>query len=872
LFTHGHYREVVDDHVGRTAHRLDQRGTVRDWLVGPVWSDPADDLAGYLRPSGSPWGNRGRWVLTNGPDVTPLKQALYRSRPLSRDCPAGHPVEGRPLSYAGRAGTWQRCHTAEDGLVDWSEFCFTPEYRLAVAAVTMEVDQAGWRTLRVASTGPTLLFHHGTLIGESATVSYMEPVEYAVLAWLPSRLSTVVITSWQVAFRECRQVLRLRVEGLPIRVVVPSPGADESVSELAEQVVDAVGLTGWGTSTGRARLVGPDGARLLVNGSPVTLTGGGATVPLVAGGPSGPDRPDPDVGPASMLAAGTRALRVAVADDRAPVYRELPVAVLPSHYRARPEGTPEGWRAELLAHVSTVDGVATPLARGTVQDADLVGALGMLARRADCADFEAVGLLNLWHRVPADRWAPGLRERVRASLLGFKYWIDQPGLDAMCYFTENHQLVWHTAEILAGEAFPSERFGNTGWTGSAHAEHGRALAREWLHRRLAGGFSEFDSNAYLAIDLLAAVSLAEFARDTKLAELAAGLADRVLFTLATNSWRGIHAGAHGRSYVPALRSSRLAETAPIMWLCFGIGALNEAALPATVLATAQRYAVPEAIVAVAHDRTEEWYGRQRYRGRYRFEHDLLDRPYGSEVLVYRTPDAMLASVQDYRVGLPGLQEHVWGATLGPETQVFVTHPANASISSSARPNAWAGNRILPRVRQLRDTVLAIHQIPAGDPMGYTHAWFPVSTMDEWTSRDGWLAGRVGDGYVALATEGGVEPVTAGPDAWQEWRAGGPGPVWVCTVGRRAVHGSFAEFVSALDRPCFGPDRVAYRGLRLGWTGPLTVDGRVTVPDPDIQLENPACRLRHGEERMEIRAGGYTHRIDLRHGRPLPEPS
>src|SRR5262249_41684967 len=154
-----------------------------------------------------------------------------------------------------------------------------------------------------------------------------------------------------------------------------------------------------------------------------------------------------------------------------------------------------------------------------------------------------------------------------------------------------------------------------------------------------------------------------------------------------------------------------------------------------------------------------------YRGRYRFEHDLLDRPYGSDVLVYRTPDVMLASVQDYRVGLPGLQEHVWGAMLGPQTQVFVTHPAHASPSSSARPNAWAGQRSLPRVRQFEDTLLAVYQLPADDPMGYTHAWFPVATLDEWTRRDCWLAGRLGDGYVALATEGGVAPLTVGPDAW-----------------------------------------------------------------------------------------------------------
>lgn len=396
----------------------------------------------------------------------------------------------------------------------------------------------------------------------------------------------------------------------------------------------------------------------------------------------------------------------------------------------------------------------------------------MMRDRADCADFEALGLLHLWHRVPQPSWWPGLRAAVRAAVLGMKYWIDQPGLDAMCYFTENHQLVWHTAEYLAGQAFPAQTFTNTGWPGVRHAEHGAELARAWLTAKLAGGFSEFDSNAYLAIDVFALVSLVEFGHDQDLVELAAGLLDKTLFTLATNSWRGAHVSAHGRTYVPTQRSARFEETAPIMWLCWGVGALNSATLPATALATARRYALPEAVRAAARCPPGEWFGRQRNRGHYRAAHDLLARPYTSDLAVYRTVDASLSCADDYRVGLPGLQEHIWGAALGPETQIYVTHPANTATHSSARPNAWAGNRILPRARQHRDTVLALYRIPPDDPMGYTHAWFPLSTVDEWTTvRSCWLAARRGTGYVALATAGGCQVLRHGATAYQEFRHG-----------------------------------------------------------------------------------------------------
>jgi hypothetical protein len=860
--------------TNRSVHRLDEQGTVRDWLVGPPWREPADDLDRHLDADGSPWGEDGRWVLTNGPDVTPLKQRLYRARPLRPEGPPEAVTEGGPLSYAGHRGTWQRVHTAADGMVDWSAFCFTPEYRIALAATVFEVDQAEWRTLRLASTGPTMLFIDGRLVDQDGTVSYMEPVERDIRVWLPSRTSTLVVASWQVAFRECRQVLRLRVGGLPVRVVIPSEGADEYASAAAEQILDGVGVTRWGSTARAVPLTGPDGARLRVSwgsGPPsvVQLHSGQAVVPIPE--PS----PDDAVGSASMLAAAAMTLRVGVDDDRAPVHRTFPVAVLPLRYRGTPVGDPADWRREVLRHAADA---GNPLAAYTVDRAEvsaaaLDGPLGMLANRADCADFEAVGLMQLWHRVPAQAWAAGLRDRVRAALLGFKYWIDQPGLDAMCYFTENHQLVWHTAETLAGEAFPDDTFTNTGWSGAKHAEHGRALAREWIKRRLAGGFSEFDSNAYLAIDLLAAVSLAEFTADRQLAELAAGLADRVLFSLACNTWRGIHGAAHGRSYVQTLRSSRLEETAPITWLCFGVGTLNDAVLPVTVLATAGRYALPDAIRAAAHHAADEWHGRQSYRGTYRYAHDLLERPYGSDAVIYRTPEVMLASVQDYRVGLPGLQEHIWGATLGPETQVFATHPPNASTSPSSRPNAWAGNRILPRVRQFRGTVLALYP-------GRAHAWFPIAQFDEWARRGPWIAGRVGDGYVALATDGGAVPVESGPDAAQELLPAGAGRAWVCVVGRRSTDGAFERFLAALAEPSFADDRVRFtpaRGpaLDLPWSGPFLVDGRPADLDADgrpatwPQLDNPACRLHHGDEALVIAIDGAEHRINLLHGRPLP---
>jgi hypothetical protein len=882
----------------RTVHDLDPDGTIRDWLASPAWSTPCDDLDRVLDATGSPWGDTGRWTLTNGPDVAPLKSRLYRNRPLVTDQPLPDVVEGGALVWRAPGdtgtdtGTWSRVHTGADGLLDWSQFCFTPEYRHSVAGVLLEVDQAEHRVLHVACTGPVAVWLDDALIAVRDTVSYMEPVEHAIPVRLTSGTSRLLLATWQVAFRECRHVARVRIAGLPARVVIPSPGADEHAARVAERALDRLAVGPWASATGHTALRGPGplALRVGIGGAaplPVLLTGGAVTLPLAPQSASGDTASMLATGAASMLASGEVTLTVQVDDPRTPVTRTFTVAALPPRRRATPEGEPARWRAELLDHVAAGrPGVARALARHTLDpDAildpdDLAPALRMITARADCADFEAVGLLTLWHRIPADRWPDRARDTVRDALLGFKYWIDQPGLDAMCYFTENHQFVWHTAELLVGEAFPDEKFDNTGWTGAAHADHGRALAVEWLRRKLAGGFSEFDSNAYLAIDSLALVSLVEFAADPAVRRQAEALLDKVLLTLAANSWRGVHGAAHGRSYVPTLRSSRFEETAPIMWTLWGAGALNAAVLPATALATAEVYRTPEVVRAVATDLPDEWDGRQVYRGDYRFAHDLLSRPYGSDLRIWRTPDVMLASVQDYRSGLPGLQEHVWGATLGSEVQVFATHPAASTTSSSARPNAWAGHRVLPRAHQHRDTVLVLHRLRPGE---HTHLWFPAPLLDEVATRGSWLAGAVGDGYVAVAAAGGLRAVTTGDEADQAWLPGDGGPAYVATVGRRAVDGDFADFVAALTEPDFGPDSVAWtardgRRLHLTWSGPFTVDGHPAGVDPTGRpedpphLDNPACRTGFTDDQLVAEWSGHRLVLDLRAGRRLEPDS
>lgn len=867
-------------------------------MVTPAWITAADDLHNLLAAEGDPFGSEGRWVLTNGPDIAPLKDKIYKNRPFTEAQKMPVVMEGGSLEWAAPgtakidSSRWSRIHTGHDGYADWSHFSYTPEYRHSLMAVQLEVDQPEWRTFVVESQGPVQVWLNGERVLQSEIFGYMQPLSHRIETLLPSGISTLIISQWQISLREVRHAVRVKIEGLPLRVVIPSPDADEYISEIAERELDSIALERWARTTDTVEFSGTPGLKLRVklrdslgDGIAFELVKGKAVVSVSeirAAAKKAEQKSaaiDGDV-TATMLDTGEIFLEIRIDGAHAPVFRTLRTAYVPEQVRTEvPHTSPETWRQEVIDHVAgSYPSSARALARRdkdnkyVVTAEDLNPALSMITSRADCADFEAVGLVHILHRFPEKQWEAGLRQRVCETLLSFKYWIDQPGLDAMCYFTENHQFVWHTAEHLIGSFFSSENFSNAKQSGDQHAEHGRAMALEWLKRKLEGGFSEYDSNAYLAIDTLALVSLIEYSPDKEIRSYSEALLDKLMFSLASNSWRGIHGAAHGRSYTTTLRSSRFEETAPIMWALWGMGALNLAVLPVTSLITSAKYELPKLVIKVAHSLEKKWSSRQVYRGKYRFTSDLLDRPYASDLHIYRTADGMLSSVQDYRAGLPGLQEHVWGATLSTEVQVFASYPAAFSHATSVRPNAWAGHLVLPRVRQYKNVALAIYALDGSLLPDFTHLWFPTPWMDKYLQVGDWLVGKVDDGYIAVATPGGFTPLKSGDTAYQEWLPNGNGALYVTVLGNKSDHSSFKKFISSLGAPDFNEkhleiDWKSNHHYHLAWNGPFHIDGKSPqvvngLPELPPRLQNNAVTLRADESILDAQFEGESLTIDV----------
>ncbi len=230
-------------------------------------------------------------------------------------------------------------------------------------------------------------------------------------------------------------------------------------------------------------------------------------------------------------------------------------------------------------------------------------ALDYVESRTDCADFVLHAILRLLYQFGAHPAFPeDLRERARAVALGFKYWPDEPGRDSLCSWTENHQLLFASAALLAGQLYPEEKFENSGQSGREKQRSARQRLWRWLDLRFRTGFSEWLSNVYYDEDATGLLSLVDFAEDDQLRLRAAMVLDWLFLDLAQHSFRGLFACSHGRSYERSLKWAAQESTTDLAKLAFGLGRLaSRECLSVACLALSDRYRVPEAIEQVARD-------------------------------------------------------------------------------------------------------------------------------------------------------------------------------------------------------------------------------------------------------------------------------
>jgi hypothetical protein len=207
----------------------------------------------------------------------------------------------------------------------------------------------------------------------------------------------------------------------------------------------------------------------------------------------------------------------------------------------RPEGAYDSGGAERLLYYYGLEARGEDLPEGislteSFVNSELEGTLDYVDGRYDVADFRVNTLVRLIYDY-ADELPASSYQAIKTSLLGFKYWMDQGGADSMCYWSENHQILFSTEEYLVGQLFPDEVFDVDGKTGEEHRLMAKTRVEAWMAERFAYGFTEWYSNNYYPEDVGPMANFIQFAEDSLMVERMKMILDILWFDMASQSWK-----------------------------------------------------------------------------------------------------------------------------------------------------------------------------------------------------------------------------------------------------------------------------------------------------------------------------------------------
>ncbi|MGE5375190.1 MAG: hypothetical protein ACM3XO_09045, partial [Bacteroidota bacterium] len=250
-------------------------------------------------------------------------------------------------------------------------------------------------------------------------------------------------------------------------------------------------------------------------------------------------------------------------------------------------------------------------AGGTPHEGIFHAALDFIDARKDCSDFVLHGMLRLLLSKELDqgRLSRGLLSRTKQTILKFKYFPDEPGIDSLCTWTENHYILYTSAAYLAGQLYPDEVFTNSGETGRQKAEKNQRRILRWLELRFHTGFSEWLSHVYYDEDLTALLALYDFARDGEIRWKAEMVLDLLVYDIALNSFKGVFGSTHGRAYENTKKWASNEGTTDASKLLFGTGIFSGYDNMSAVAFALSNYRLPNVIEQIANQTQFE--NRQR---------------------------------------------------------------------------------------------------------------------------------------------------------------------------------------------------------------------------------------------------------------------
>lgn len=537
-----------------------------------------------------------------------------------------------------------------------------------------------------------------------------------------------------------------------------------------------------------------------------------------------PEHPEAVLAPAAVAPPGCVSLPVRARVGAARLSRTLGTTIIPEgvvlagELAARKAQAADG----MAGFTGFEPSVAALLAlRGEQPDrvARIVAAtLTTIEERWDCSDFSILPLLRLW-RDARDRLDDGLRARLRAAILGWRYWLDEPGDDVMWFWSENHVLCFHAAQLVAGGLFQDEVFPNSGKTGRQHATQAAARLDRWFAAIDEDGLCEWNSAAYYPIDMLGLFTLHDMAPEFR--ARSARLLDRIFVMAALHTTGGVPAGTQGRCYEKELLAGPMTELGAIMAISLG-GPFRPGLDRAAGLFCLSDYAPPASLGALAAPAPGD-----RIEARY-----TQGLGHQGKLTLWKSDEVQLSTVTGLMTGERGHQAQVVDVqhARDPMARLWVNHPGELKPWGERRPSLLAGSHVMPRVAQDGPVALLIWDIDrpwTGIP--FTQAF---ADPDAFGAPEPVGAWHLFAGTVGLWCSTPLERVETGLYRGALWRAMAPRVGWA--VALRVPDESPTAFARRLKGAAMGFDAralalsaagLASHRLDLAFDGPLRVDGQ-----------------------------------------------
>ena len=228
----------------------------------------------------------------------------------------------------------------------------------------------------------------------------------------------------------------------------------------------------------------------------------------------------------------------------------------------------------------------------------LDGTLEYINGQYDCADFNLVSLIRIIYQygeiIPAANMA-----KIKNTLLNFRYWWDEPGENSMCYWSENHQILFASAEYLIGQKYPDTVFPKSGLTGKQHIAKARKRILDWMEMRWNYGFIEYYSSVYYQEDIGGMINLIDFA-DEEISKKMQIIMDLLMYDVAAQNVKTMFISASGRAYEGNRKGGRNSTLNGLTNYYWGNGEKIGSGLMYGMMTT-KRYCLPQVLSEIGRD-------------------------------------------------------------------------------------------------------------------------------------------------------------------------------------------------------------------------------------------------------------------------------